>query len=292
MEAFVTLAGGDAGARPRRDDVERHARRRPAGGPGPRRPAGRHRRAVPVRPTSLHRQQGPQRPPADEVEGEGLQAQRVRLGRAERAGRVARPRPTFFAALGLDYIPPELREDTGEIEAAARHKLPRLVEVKDIRGVFHNHTTASDGGATLEEMAEAAQALGLPVPRHRRPFAIADRRQRPDAGARPRSSRRRSIGSTRRSRASASSRGPSATSWPTARSTSTTSCWRRSTTSWPASIRFSTVAGGDDGPHRQGGPASAGDDARPRDRPAAAAARRLPGRPRSRAASRGRGRAR
>jgi DNA polymerase (family 10) len=67
----------------------------------------------------------------------------------------------FFAALGLDYIPPELREDTGEIEAAAEHKLPRLVEVKDIRGVFHNHTTASDGGATLEEMVEAAQALGF-----------------------------------------------------------------------------------------------------------------------------------
>ena len=67
----------------------------------------------------------------------------------------------FFAALGLDFIPPELREDTGEIEAAAAHKLPRLVEVKDIRGVFHNHTTASDGGASLEEMAEAAQALGF-----------------------------------------------------------------------------------------------------------------------------------
>jgi DNA polymerase (family 10) len=67
----------------------------------------------------------------------------------------------FFAALGLDYIPPELREDTGEIEAAEKHALPRLVEVKDIRGVFHNHTTASDGGATLEEMAEAAQALGF-----------------------------------------------------------------------------------------------------------------------------------
>jgi DNA polymerase (family 10) len=67
----------------------------------------------------------------------------------------------FFAALGLDFIPPELREDTGEIEAAGEHKLPRLVEVKDIRGVFHNHTTASDGGASLEEMAEAAQALGF-----------------------------------------------------------------------------------------------------------------------------------
>src|SRR5947209_20100054 len=47
-----------------------------------------------------------------------------------------------FAALGLDYIPPELREDTGAIEAAARPELPRLVEVKGIRCVFHNHKTA------------------------------------------------------------------------------------------------------------------------------------------------------
>jgi DNA polymerase (family 10) len=67
----------------------------------------------------------------------------------------------FFEALGLEYIPPELREDTGEIEAAGDRKLPRLVEVKDIRGVFHNHTTASDGGASLEEMVEAAQAIGF-----------------------------------------------------------------------------------------------------------------------------------
>ena len=67
----------------------------------------------------------------------------------------------LFKALGLDYIPPELREDTGEIEAALKHKLPHLVEVKDIRGVFHNHSTYSDGGATLEQMALAAKALGF-----------------------------------------------------------------------------------------------------------------------------------
>lgn len=67
----------------------------------------------------------------------------------------------LFAALDLDFIPPELREDTGEIEAAANHTLPKLIQVKDIRGVFHNHTNESDGGATLEEMAEAAQALGF-----------------------------------------------------------------------------------------------------------------------------------
>jgi DNA polymerase (family 10) len=67
----------------------------------------------------------------------------------------------LFAALGLDDIPPELREDRGEIEAAETHTLPQLVEVKDVRGVFHNHTTESDGAATLEEMVAAARALGF-----------------------------------------------------------------------------------------------------------------------------------
>lgn len=66
----------------------------------------------------------------------------------------------FFAALGLDYIPPELRENGGEIAAAENHTLPTLLAMKDIKGVFHNHTRASDGTATLAEMAEAAQALG------------------------------------------------------------------------------------------------------------------------------------
>ena len=66
----------------------------------------------------------------------------------------------LFAALELHFIPPELREGLGEIEAAAAGPLPRLVEAGDIRGVFHNHTTASDGRSTLLEMAAAAQALG------------------------------------------------------------------------------------------------------------------------------------
>jgi DNA polymerase (family X) len=67
----------------------------------------------------------------------------------------------IFAALGLEYIPPELREDTGEIPAAEKKQLPKLVEANQIRGVFHNHTVASDGANTLEEMAGAAQELGL-----------------------------------------------------------------------------------------------------------------------------------
>ncbi len=65
------------------------------------------------------------------------------------------------AALGLDFIPPELRENQGEIAAAEQGRLPRLVELTNLRGTFHNHTTASDGNATLVEMAAAAQELGL-----------------------------------------------------------------------------------------------------------------------------------
>jgi len=67
----------------------------------------------------------------------------------------------LFAALDLDYIPPEMREHTGEIEAAEKHRLPTLIELADLRGVFHCHTQASDGKGTLEAMAEAARRLGF-----------------------------------------------------------------------------------------------------------------------------------
>lgn len=66
----------------------------------------------------------------------------------------------LFRTLGLSYIPPELREGFGEIEYAAQEELPRLVEVGDIRGVFHCHTTASDGRNSLKEMVRGAEALG------------------------------------------------------------------------------------------------------------------------------------
>jgi DNA polymerase (family 10) len=67
---------------------------------------------------------------------------------------------TIFAVLGLSYIPPELREGLGEVEAAARGDLPRLIGEQDIQGVFHVHSTWSDGMATIDEMARTAQALG------------------------------------------------------------------------------------------------------------------------------------
>ncbi|MGC1480377.1 MAG: DNA polymerase/3'-5' exonuclease PolX [Chthoniobacterales bacterium] len=67
----------------------------------------------------------------------------------------------LYRALGLEYVPPELREDRGEFDAAEAGALPKLIEWHNLRGTFHNHTTASDGRASLEQMAEAAQELGL-----------------------------------------------------------------------------------------------------------------------------------
>lgn len=81
-----------------------------------------------------------------------------------------------FEALGLAWIPPELREDRGEIEAAESGSLPALLERGDLRGDLHTHTTASDGRATLEEMAAAARTAGLEylaVTDHSKNLAIA-----------------------------------------------------------------------------------------------------------------------
>lgn len=73
------------------------------------------------------------------------------------------PCPTeqdLFSTLDLDYIPPELREGRGEVDAAGRHALPQLVTEKDIRGIFHVHSTYSDGSASLAEMIAAAETAG------------------------------------------------------------------------------------------------------------------------------------
>jgi DNA polymerase (family X) len=67
----------------------------------------------------------------------------------------------LYRAVDLDFIPPELRENSGEFEAAEKHSVPKLIEKENLRGTFHCHTTASDGHNSIEEMVEAAQALGL-----------------------------------------------------------------------------------------------------------------------------------
>src|SRR5262249_49688626 len=74
---------------------------------------------------------------------------------------VCKEEADIFRALDLDYIPPEMRELTGELEAAAAHQVPKLIESADLRGTFHCHTTWSDGNASLEEMADAAKRMGL-----------------------------------------------------------------------------------------------------------------------------------
>src|SRR6266436_5071227 len=75
--------------------------------------------------------------------------------------RVAgRTEEEIYAKLKLDFIPPEIRENTGEIEAAEQHRLPNLVRREDVKGDLQMHTTASDGKNSIEEMAEAARELG------------------------------------------------------------------------------------------------------------------------------------
>jgi DNA polymerase (family 10) len=90
----------------------------------------------------------------------GLKLNEYGLFRGERA-IAGETEESVYAALGLRLIAPELREDQGEIEAARRGKLPRLVELKDLRGDLHAHTSATDGHNTLREMALAARARGL-----------------------------------------------------------------------------------------------------------------------------------
>ncbi len=99
-----------------------------------------------------------------------LNEYRLAPAAAEPAGKkkkAAQPIPEvrqeedLYRSLGWDYIAPELRENCGEFEAAAAGRLPKLIEKENLRGTFHCHTTASDGRSSLEEMAQAAEELGL-----------------------------------------------------------------------------------------------------------------------------------
>jgi DNA polymerase (family X) len=82
-----------------------------------------------------------------------------------------------YARLGYQWIPPELRENSGELEAAAGGTLPQLIQLSDIRGDLHMHTVATDGRATVREMAEAAAALGyeyIAITDHSKALAMAN----------------------------------------------------------------------------------------------------------------------
>ncbi len=83
----------------------------------------------------------------------------------------------IYGKLGLDWIPPELRENCGELEAAERHALPQLVRVEDIRGELHMHTVETDGRCTIEEMALAAKEQGyeyIAITEHSKNLAFAN----------------------------------------------------------------------------------------------------------------------
>ncbi|RXK55860.1 DNA polymerase/3'-5' exonuclease PolX [Oleiharenicola lentus] len=97
--------------------------------------------------------------PAEDKHGSTAEAKKA--GATGPKSLAAKTEADLFRHLGLEFIPPELREGRGEVEAAEQRKLPELVTEADIRGVFHNHTTASDGHNTLEEMTAAAEALGM-----------------------------------------------------------------------------------------------------------------------------------
>jgi DNA polymerase (family 10) len=108
----------------------------------------------------------------------GFKLSEYGLFRADNDARVAgETEAEVYQALGLAWIPPELRENCGEIEAAAEGHLPALVELQHIRGDIHMHTTETDGRASLEEMAEAAKSMGyeyVAITDHSKALAMAN----------------------------------------------------------------------------------------------------------------------
>ena len=119
------------------------------------------RRARPVRQPApaLHRFQGAQHGAARLRRPQGPARLRVRRARRRRPASPtgARPSRRSTRCSGWQYIEPELRENRGELEAAANGTLPELITVGDLQGDLHCHTTASDGTASIEEMAQAAE---------------------------------------------------------------------------------------------------------------------------------------
>jgi DNA polymerase (family X) len=108
----------------------------------------------------------------------GLKLSEYGLFRVEDDARVAGvTEQDVYGALGLPWIPPELRENCGEIEAALENRLPELVELRHIRGDLHMHTTETDGRATLQEMAQAARDRGyeyIAITDHSKALAMAN----------------------------------------------------------------------------------------------------------------------
>ncbi len=108
----------------------------------------------------------------------GLSLSEYGMTRVEGGEIIACPtEEEVYEKLGLAWIPPELRENTGELEIAEEGRLPALLEAGDIRGDLHMHTTETDGRATLEEMAEAARERGyeyIAITDHSKALAMAN----------------------------------------------------------------------------------------------------------------------
>lgn len=130
-------------------------------------------------PAAVHHATGS---PAHHVRLRGLARQRglniseYGVARADGAALEVSAEADIYRCLDLPYIPPELREDSGELEAAARGELPELVEAGDLRGDLHVHSRWSDGTASLEELLQAAEARGyeyLAVTDHSQALAMA-----------------------------------------------------------------------------------------------------------------------
>ena len=108
----------------------------------------------------------------------GLKLSEYGLFRAEDESKIAgATEESIYQAIGLPWIPPELRENAGEIEAAEQGRLPELVELRQVRGDIHMHTTETDGRASLEEMAAAARERGyeyIAITDHSKALAMAN----------------------------------------------------------------------------------------------------------------------
>ncbi len=104
------------------------------------------------------------------AQGRGLMLNEYGLYRDDKIV-AAKTEPAVYRALGIEWITPELREDRGEIEAAASGELPALLQRSDLRGDLHTHSTYTDGRASIEQMAKAARAAGLEY------FAVTDHSQ-------------------------------------------------------------------------------------------------------------------
>src|SRR4030095_6485688 len=96
----------------------------------------------------------------EELAVNGKLKSRKRNGKAKAAE--IKSEAEIYRRLGMQYVPPELREDVGEVEAALKGKIPEdLVTTEDIRGMVHCHTTYSDGKHSVEQMVAAAEAMGM-----------------------------------------------------------------------------------------------------------------------------------